>query len=169
MTVHSGPRKGRGEAGETLAELLVTISIIGLAVVVLVGALATAIKASTTHREHSTADTMARSIAEAFKNPDPTVPPNPNPGLLPNVDVYVDCATSYPTTTVDTTRFTVTQKITYWKGNGSAHEGSDFVSSCNSPADDKGLQLVRITVTANGPKAESDTVSILKRRVTAAP
>jgi hypothetical protein len=160
MSDLSERRKGRGEAGETLAELLVTISIIGLAVVVLVGALATAIKASTTHREHSTADTMARSIAEAFKNPDTDVASNP--------DVYVDCATSYPTTTVDTTGFTVTQKITYWKGNGSAHEASDFASSC-TPAADKGLQLVKITVTSDSPKAESDTVSILKRRVRVAP
>jgi hypothetical protein len=158
MSVRSGRRKGLGEAGETLAELLVTISIISLAVVVLVGALGTAISASSSHRQHTSADTMARSIAEAFKNPDTSAASNP--------DIYVDCATSYPTTTVDTTGYTAVQKITYWKGTKAAREDTDFVSSCNT-GDDNGLQLIKITVTSTGGKAESDTVSVLKRRISA--
>ena len=159
-------RKGRGEAGETLAELLVTISILGLAVVVLVGALGTTIMASTSHREHSTADTIARSIAETLKNPDAT-------GANP--DRYVNCAkpTDYPIVDVDTTGYTPTLAISYWKRNSSAaHEQSDgernpdFVDVC--PTKDQGLQLITVTVKSEGAKAESATVSVLKRRISPA-
>jgi hypothetical protein len=156
-------RIGRGEAGETLAELLVTISIIGLAVVVLVGALGTAIMASTSHREHSTADTIARSIAETLKNPDAT-------GTNP--DRYVDCASpsTYPIGNIDATGYKPTLAISYWKRNSSAareqsngERNADFVDVC--PTRDQGLQLITVTVKSEGAKAESATVSVLKRRI----
>ena len=41
--IGSPRRRARGESGETLAEIIVTVAIIGLAVVALVGALATGI------------------------------------------------------------------------------------------------------------------------------
>ena len=58
------PLTRSSERGETLAEVLVTIAIVGLAIVILVGALADSILASSNHRQHATADTVARSIAE---------------------------------------------------------------------------------------------------------
>src|SRR5712692_9649782 len=61
-------RRARGEAGETMAELIVTIAVVGLAVAAIVGALATGISASSTHRQRASADTVARSVAEAIKD-----------------------------------------------------------------------------------------------------
>ena len=96
--------KVHAESGETLAELLVTIAIVGIAVVLLVGGLATAIKASVTHRQLSAGDTVTRNVAELFKNQDPLSPAK-----------YVSCATSYPTTGVDGLgQFNVEQQISYW-------------------------------------------------------
>src|SRR6476646_7429602 len=92
-------RRARGETGETLAEIVVTVAIIGLAVVALVGALATGIAASSNHRQRSTADTVARSVAEAIK--DRTVPLDPNGS---------DGSTIW-SSTVDTTGFTVAPPV----------------------------------------------------------
>ena len=61
------PRMGRPdrERGEALAELLVTIAIIGITVVAIVGALADSIYASSTHRQYASADTIAIGTAIA--------------------------------------------------------------------------------------------------------
>ncbi len=71
-----GVRQRAPERGETLIELLVTISIIGIGMIALVGGLATAITASSAHRQQADAGAVARNIAEAIK--DTTVPLNAN-------------------------------------------------------------------------------------------
>ncbi len=87
--------RAHGEAGESLAEIIVTIAIIGLAVVALVGALATGIAASSRPSPARLADTIARSVAEAIK--DRTVPLDPNGSYPPSIW----------TSTVDTTGYNV--------------------------------------------------------------
>jgi type II secretory pathway pseudopilin PulG len=59
---------GAGERGETLAELLVTIVIMGVAIVALIAGLADGILASEVHRQHATADTALRSAVETLKD-----------------------------------------------------------------------------------------------------
>jgi type II secretory pathway pseudopilin PulG len=59
--------RARGEAGETLVEVVLTIVIIGLAVTALLAGLGTAASASRQHRDVATADTVMRSYAEATK------------------------------------------------------------------------------------------------------
>ena len=63
-----GARRARGESGETLAELMVAIAILGIAVVVLVSGLAAAISSSSVHRGHTNADAAVRNAAECVKN-----------------------------------------------------------------------------------------------------
>src|SRR5204862_2610228 len=63
---HTPP--SRGEAGETLVELLVAIAILGVAIVVIVGGLGNAILASNVHRNYATAGTVARNAAETLKD-----------------------------------------------------------------------------------------------------
>ena len=75
----------RGERGETLLELLMTVSIMGIAFIGILAGIGTTFMAGDSHRQNATAETVLRSYAERIKDP---------------VDVpYVKCATtaSYPT------------------------------------------------------------------------
>ncbi|MGH9042613.1 MAG: VWA domain-containing protein [Acidimicrobiia bacterium] len=60
-------RRVRSEAGASLAEVLVTITILGLSVAGIVQALGTASLASDYHRKQVNADIVVRSYAEAIK------------------------------------------------------------------------------------------------------
>jgi hypothetical protein len=58
------------EAGETLIELMLSVALIGIAVVTIVAGLTVAITASDHHRKHSTAETLLRRSAEQIKSRD---------------------------------------------------------------------------------------------------
>jgi hypothetical protein len=58
----------RAERGETLVELLMTITILAIAVVAIAGGLGDAIFSSTLHRGHTTADGLVRTAAECIKD-----------------------------------------------------------------------------------------------------
>lgn len=57
----------RGERGDTLIEVLVTVVIVGLAAAAILGALLLSISSSTEHRDLATDDTLAKSALEAVK------------------------------------------------------------------------------------------------------
>lgn len=59
----------RAEAGETLVEVLMTITIIGIAFVAVFGAIFTALRVSDYHRKTTTADVVLRNFAEVIKQP----------------------------------------------------------------------------------------------------
>jgi len=59
----------RTEAGETLVEVLMTITIIGIAFVAVFGAIFTALRVSDYHRKTTTADVVLRNFAEVVKQP----------------------------------------------------------------------------------------------------
>jgi type II secretory pathway pseudopilin PulG len=127
----------RAERGETLAELLVTIAILGIAIVAIVGGLGDALLASNVHRSHATADTVARSAAETLKDR--------APGTWNSAGSYTIAAQS---------GFSVSVSARCWNGDSPATFGS-------CPNGDKGLQ--ELTVTANG-NGTTETVAVLKRR-----
>ncbi len=60
-------RSLRSEAGMTLVEVLITISILGLAIVGILSGLGSTSKASDVHRKQVTADLIVRSYGEAIK------------------------------------------------------------------------------------------------------
>jgi hypothetical protein len=125
------------EAGETLAELLVTIAILGVAIVAIVGGLGDAILASTVHRSHATADAAARSAAEKLKNRDIATMPWNSSGTY---------SISGATITAQCLKDTDAIPPTF--------------DTC--PAGDLGLQ--KLTVAVSGPKGVTETFEILKRR-----
>jgi type II secretory pathway pseudopilin PulG len=133
----NGRRSTKSEAGETLAELLVTIAILGIAIVAIVGALADALLASNVHRSHATADTVARNAAETLKDRDPTT---------------WNAGGSYTVTAPSGFSVSVTARC--WNGDSPA-----TFAAC--PNGDRGLQ--ELTVTATGNNA-TETVAVLKRR-----
>lgn len=129
----------RPQAGATLVELLVALTILSIAVAALIGGMASAIVVSDAHRKQATGDTVARSAAEHIKSS----------GVA-----YADCATTYPVPSGSTATIA---SIEYW--NGATPAG--FATSC--PATDLGLQRITITVAGND-RSGAEQVVILKRR-----
>ncbi|MDP9301138.1 MAG: type II secretion system GspH family protein, partial [Actinomycetota bacterium] len=62
------PRSLDAEEGFSLAEVLVTIVIVGVTFAALLGGLMTSISVSSLHRKQATADAVARSAAEWVKD-----------------------------------------------------------------------------------------------------
>lgn len=145
----SGRGRGRGEAGLTLIELVVTIGIMGLAFVIVIGGIGTAIIGADLGRRHTSAESLLRTAAEEIKSTD-----------LAYDDV---CPATYALSVSPPPGYSATvDNVTYWDRNTNT-----FVTACASP--DSGLQLVRIVVTA--PQRETSTpttytVDVVKRKTT---
>jgi type II secretory pathway pseudopilin PulG len=132
-------RRCRGEAGETLVELLITVSILGIAVVALLFGLATAVRLSGSHRTQANAEVIAAGGAESVKK-----------------QPYQDCPSSYTATDDVNVPSGWSLSVTSIKNwNGTA-----FVTGCPSP--NQKLQLV--TVRAASPNNQSvETIDVVKR------
>jgi prepilin-type N-terminal cleavage/methylation domain-containing protein len=145
------PRPIGSEAGFSLAEIVITIAIVGITFTAILGGLITAITVSSQHQKQATADTLARSAAEWVKDP------------IRNA--YVNCAdvSTYGLTGVSVPAgYSVSvSSVEFWNGtapSGGAYSPT-FQSSCGS---DPGLQ--RITITAFGPgAAATETLQVVKR------
>lgn len=140
------------EAGFSLAEVLVTVVIVGITFAAVLGGLVTAITVSDYHRKQATADALARDSAEWVKNSVSTV--------------YEPCAStgSYSLSGITLpSGYTATVSgVEYWDGigpTGSAYNPT-FVGTCPSP--DKGLQRITITTSSSDGRA-TETVQITKR------
>ena len=148
------------EAGESLVELMVTIAIMGTAMVAILGALWTTIRVADYNSKSSSADAALRDFAEQLKQPNAT-----------DTFQYVPCTTTgaqvtYPTynppAPYDHYDATVT-KVRYLTGYTAGNEPI-WANAC--PATDLGLQ--EITLKVAGPDNDADinsteTVSIVKR------
>lgn len=155
-TLRAGRRRPRhpeggtrsGERGETLIELLVTVLILGTAVVALVGGLGLAVRVSDMHRKQATAGAAVRAFAEALQTK-----------VAANPTGYEECAlnTSASYTSAyagPPTGYTASiDVVMYW--NGSA-----FVATC-SP--DLGVQRISITVASNDGRA-SESLDVVLRK-----
>ncbi len=128
---------GHTDAGFTLVEVLLAVSILGVGVVILVGGMMTSIKVSGQGRVAAEGQSALRAYAEAVS----AVP-------------YTDCAGSYasPGFTAPSGWVESPQSVSYW-------DGSTFGSTCST---DLGLQKVRLTLTADDGSVE--TLSIAKRK-----
>ena len=130
------------ERGESLVELLVTIAIIGIAVIALVAGLATAIVASGAHRQQADAGAIARNVAEEIKDVD-----------QPFVDAGGDYGSAW--SDVDPKGTSIAVSTQCWNGDTPA-------TFAGCPAGDRGLQQITVSVSDDGA---SESVTILKRRI----
>ena len=92
--MHTHARPGSNDQGETLIELIIALAIIGIAVVAIVGGIATTILMSDIHRKQATAGAYVRNYAEAVEayvaagHFDPSASPDYSPSkvLTPPLD-----------------------------------------------------------------------------------
>jgi type II secretory pathway pseudopilin PulG len=78
----TGGRPGPNDTGETLIELIMSVAVMGIAVVAIVGGIATSILMSDIHRKQTTAGANVRNYAEAVETY-VTVPGNFNATTSP--------------------------------------------------------------------------------------
>ena len=145
-------RLRRGDAGDTLIELLFAIVILSLSVTALLGALTTAIAASGEHQSLAREDALLRSYAQTAASQIEFQTSSSTP--------FTECAqpSDYPVIVSNIpTGYTVSiNLITYW--NGTSFQDTNK-TGCSSQ-DMTGVQLV--TLSATGPGARQ-TLSFVVR------
>jgi type II secretory pathway pseudopilin PulG len=130
------PSRAAGERGESLAELIVAIAILGIAVVTIVSAMGAGILLSDRHRQQTTAGTVLDSAAEWEKSQ----------------PYDTNCPASYTVPTPPAkTGFPVAVTVTYLDDSGAT-------VSCSS---DTALQAVALNVTS--PSGFVSSVTVVKR------
>ncbi len=128
----------RDERGETLIELIVALSILGIAAVAILAGVMTSIRASTLHRNEASGGAYVRSFAEAIQN---------------HVDTsggYASCgsaAATYQGVAVPSLPPGYTKAVT----DVQSWTGSTW-GACTTT----GIQRVRLTVTTTGGNAKAD-------------
>jgi Tfp pilus assembly protein PilV len=138
------------ESGETLLEILVSVTIMAIGFVAILAGIGTTLLATDTHRQDATAETVLRSYAERIQDP---------------VDVaYVNCATtaSYASPTgfsLPATGWSASiTSVQFWQGNT-----PPTFSTC--PTTDKGVQQLTLQVQSPaGNHRATETVVIVKRK-----
>lgn len=155
------PVEGTSASGETLVELLITVAIMGIAMVAVFGTIWTSLRVADYHKKDVDADAVVRNFAESMQESTGTF-------------AYVPCATlsgasaypSYSPQAPNADYSAVITKIEYLTGNSSSQPTwQDSSAGCPSGGD-KGAQ--RITLRANGPLTSPDvrgteTLTIIKR------
>jgi prepilin-type N-terminal cleavage/methylation domain-containing protein len=146
------------DEGFSLAEILVTIVIVGITFTAILGGLMTSIRVSDLQRAEATADAVARSAAElvkdSIKNP------------------YMNCAGAGTYSLAGLTpqpgySATIT-RVEYWDGAAPAATGTytlaSHIQSTCPVSGDSGLQRITIVATSSNGQA-AETVQIMKRKV----
>jgi len=149
----------QSEDGFSLAELLVTIVLVGVTFVAILTGLMTTIRVSASHRTQATTDAVVRSAAEWVKD----VQQNPYRTTCNGPAMYSLNGLAMPTGY----SATIT-RVEYWDGAAPASTGTYSLSSnigATCPAGgDTGLQ--RITIVAMSADGQAtETLQILKRAI----
>jgi len=140
----------RSDAGVTLVETLVALSILSLAAVAILAGLRLSVMASDIHRKQVSDGAYVRSYAEAIEH------------YLNTTGNYVKCAGAN-TYTPAVVGYTVPAGHTAQQAAAEPLAGDGTVASGACPARDQGVQRLRLTVdTADGRGTE--TLTILVRR-----
>jgi prepilin-type N-terminal cleavage/methylation domain-containing protein len=142
-------RRLRRDDGVTLVEILVAVSILGIALVTLMGGLWTAIVSSDQHRKEASAGVALRTYAEAVQNAS-----------------YTGCATTStyaPAAVGFTTPGGYTASVTtaeYWHPSGTDPNTGTFDTTCST---DQGLERLTLSVASSDSRA-TETIQVLKRK-----
>lgn len=131
-------RRVSDQAGFSLVETLIGVSILGIGVVGVVGGMATSVKTADIGASSAEANLAVRAYAEALA-----------------ATTYADCAVTYPTGYGAPAGYTPSHTVAYWNtGTGT------FTAACGT---DSGLQRVALTVASDDGRA-SETLLVAKRK-----
>ena len=144
-----------GDRGETLVELLVATVILGIAVVAVVGGLASSILISDVHRKQAQAGVTVRDYAEAVQAAVATA--QGNYVACPSAPGYGPASAAVAATVFTVPAgYTATASVRYWD-----EAGSTF-GSCPAGGD-TGVQQVTLTVASNDGRARQSLVMVLRK------
>jgi type II secretory pathway pseudopilin PulG len=140
------PLEDQRTRGETLIELLVSMTILGITVVALVGGIGTSIMVSDMHRKQAVAGVVVRSYAEAIESSVDATPSS-----------YANCATpaSYSSPanfTVPSGYTTSVTAVAYWTGTG--------YGGCSAGV---GIEKLTLRVSSNDSRA-TETLNLIIRK-----
>ena len=151
--------KRRGEAGETLVEILVSTTLMGIIAIGIIGSIATVLISTDIDRKSSEAETVIRSYASAIARAQYS--PCPDAKYTPS-----DVGFTTPS------RYTVTlESVRRWDGRGPtvvttapATENSALKldALCSSGAD-TGLQQLELKVESVGSRPTTEHLTVVKR------
>jgi prepilin-type N-terminal cleavage/methylation domain-containing protein len=147
------PGRRQKQDGFSLAEILVTIAIVGITFTAILGGIMTSITASALQRKQATADSLARSAAEWVKD------------SLHNP--YIPCPATYSTSGLSVpSGFSVAiTEVQYWTGTtpvAGTPYSPVFQTAC--PGTDKGIQRITIAATSSDGQVV-ERVQLTKRIV----
>lgn len=139
MNVHGGLA---ADDGLSLVELMVAVSILGIAFIAILGGMSTAVLVSDMHRKQATAGTVLREYAEAVE-----------------AAAYQECTAG----SAPAYNFSAPEGFTATRGPVHVWDGNTPAAFVDCGATDPGLQRIHLSVASNDGRA-TETVEILKRR-----
>jgi Tfp pilus assembly protein PilV len=142
-------RRRSDDRGETLIEVVMSMTVMSIAVVALVGGLATAIIMSDMHRKQAKAGAYLRAYTEFIETK-----------MAASPSAYAACGTkatynAYVYTPSDATFHATVEDVSYWDGT------SAFVGSCTT---DPGVQKLTLHVYSDNPRAVNEILSLVIRK-----
>jgi len=146
----------RGDTGDTLIEVLISLLVLGITVVSLLVAFSTAFSASATHRNLAVTDTVLRSVSEqvysAFQQTTTTVFTG-----CPNATTsYYDSALASaltPPTPYDSTYSGSITNVSYWSGSNFSLTSSTCTNGTTDPE--------QLTLLVVGPRGASESATFV--------
>jgi type II secretory pathway pseudopilin PulG len=153
----------RGERGETLAEVLVSTTLLGIIGIGIVGAIAAVLISTDIDRRVSAGETVLRSYVAAIEQADYSAC---NGGTDPDYSPGTVGYTVPPrfNAQVTTVKYLVAPAPDARPVLPATPVALDFRGGC--PSSDPGVQLIDVKVTSTGSRPTSEHISFVKRQVT---